>query len=146
MRSFWLLLLILALGWGLWSLLGSEEEWSPDNLPADLPASDSGSETLPAPPGSGVLLTTGVLTITVRTSDGKIPAGTEAGYQRGGGERVKFTDEKGHVRFSDAPLGDLVIVAHAPGYRDATQRRFLSAGLPTSLVIVLQAEEDPDRR
>lgn len=140
MRTFWLLLLVVALAWGLWSLLGSEDEWAPDLLPADPPASEAEPEAPPAPPGTGVLLTTGVLTVTVRASDGKIPPGTEAGYMRGQGERVKRADAKGQVRFSDAPLGDLVVVAHAPGYRDGTQRRFLSAGLPTSLVIVLERE------
>lgn len=140
MRSLWLVLLVIALAWGLWSLLGSEEEWSPDHLPPVRPTPEAGPEAPAAPPGTGVLLTTGVLTVTVRTSDGKIPPESEAGYLRGRGERVKRTDEKGQVRFSDAPLGDLVVVAHAPGYRDGTQRRFLTAGLPTNLVIVLESE------
>ena len=140
MRTFWLLLLTVALAWGLWSLLGSEDEWTPDQLPADTEALPTTTEPQ-APPGTGVLLTTGVLTVTVRTSEGALPLDAQAGYLRGAGERVKRCDEKGQVRFSDAPLGELVVVAHAPAFRDATQRCYLSAGLPTDVVLVLEPEQ-----
>jgi hypothetical protein len=80
-----------------------------------------------------------VLSIKVRTSHGEAPPETTAGYRRGNGERVRKIDADGQVRFSDAPLGEVVIVAHAPGYEDGTRTTYISAGVPVDLVIVLES-------
>lgn len=131
-----ILILTVALAWALWSWLGTEEEWTPDALPED--TAPEVSQPAP-PPGTGVQLTTGVLTITVRTSHGAAPPEATAGYLRGYGERVRTVDENGQVRFSDAPLGEINLVAHAPGYEDGEQRRYISAGVPVDVVIVLES-------
>jgi hypothetical protein len=137
MRSFWLLLLIVALTWGLWSFFRTEEEWSPDPLPTAPAPKES-----PADPIAGrAIQTTGVVSITVRTREGAAPEGTEAGYRWGDGERLKPIDQQGTVRFTDAPLGDLIVVAHADGYVTGTRRQFLSAGVPTDVVIVLEPRD-----
>lgn len=136
MRALWLILLILALSWGLWHLLGTSADDAYDPLPPPPP-----EETTPKASAGPVYQTTGVLTVTVRTAEGAAPLGTEAGYRWGEGERVKPVDRRGQVRFTDAPLGDLVIVAHADGYEDGTQRRFLSSGVPTDVVLTLEAKD-----
>ena len=141
MRAFWILLIALALGWGLWTLLGTEDPSPYDPLPPSGPAP---SETPAAGVSAPVAQTTGVLTVTVRTPDGDPPEGTEAGYRFGDGERVQPVDRRGQVRFTDAPLGDLVVVAHAKGYRTGTQRRYLTAGVPTDVVLVLEAGSNED--
>jgi hypothetical protein len=137
MRALWMILLILALSWGLWYLLGTDEDVAYDPLPPPPPV----EETAPKAPAGHVYQTTGVLTVTVRTPEGTAPSGTEAGYRWGEGERVKPVDRRGQVRFTDAPLGDLVIVAHADGYRKGTQRRFLSSGVPTDVVLTLEEKD-----
>jgi len=143
MRTLALLVVTCLLAWGLWSFFGAGEEPSPDHLPADPKAERSQPK---APPGGGVLLTTGVLTVTVRTSHGTAPAEATAGYLRGEGERVRRIDENGQVRFSDAPLGWVIAVAHAPGYADGSERHYVSAGLATDVVIVLKSPQDEEKK
>lgn len=137
MKTFWVVLLTAALACGLASFLGGDGEETYDGLPAD----ETPEDTPPTPPGAAPL-TTGVLTVTVRTSHGAAPPESTAGYAFGRGERLRKVDVDGRVRFSDVPLGWVTIVAHAPGYEDGTMRKYLSSGVPVDLVIVLKHADD----
>ena len=140
MRTLWLVLLTGALAWGLWSVLGDAE--TPDT--GLLPSDPVDQDPVPQETRPRVYRTTGTLRITVRQDGGPAPEGTKAGYRLlSGGGRMKPVNDLGEVRFTDAPLGKLTVVAESPKGREAEQARFLTSGIPLDIVLVL---EDPEKK
>ncbi|MDA1194818.1 MAG: hypothetical protein O2894_06505 [Planctomycetota bacterium] len=82
-----------------------------------------------------------MLVVTVTSASGHVPAGARAGYIFGGRENLRAADARGQVTFTDAPLGEIEIVARAPGFERGAQRRYLNAGLRTDVIMALQLEE-----
>ena len=138
MRSFFLLLVTAALAWGLWTLLGSAEERPfPVEAPPEEPPVPEEADTTAA---RRARLTTGTLVVTVQTPKGEVPPGAVAGYRFAGEDRLRRPNREGQVRFTDAPLGPLSVVARAPGFVEAEQRRPLLAGVRLDVVLVLRPE------
>ena len=146
MRVFLLLLVTAVLAWGVWLLVGDPDAFRG----ADDPALGSAPGEGPDPritasdehvyaPGS--MPTTTRLTITVTSLSGHVPEKAEAGYVYGGREVLEPVDDRGRVTFNDSPLGMLEIIARAPGFQRGSQRRYLNAGLPTEVPMVLKLEE-----
>jgi len=84
-----------------------------------------------------VLMKTGTLVVRARAPDGSVPAGTEVGYRFAGETRLVYAAGDGTREFADAPLGDLVVIARAPGYAEATQPRRLLAGVAMEVILHL---------
>ena len=139
MRTLWLLLLAAALAWGTWALLFQEDD-SGEAIPSSVEDTQQPEGPPVNPTRAGP--TTGTLAITVRTTNGHIPARAQAGFRHQGATRLKPLDELGRALFTDAPLGDLVAVATAPGYVESTQPRYLTSGIRTDVVLRLQTEAD----
>ena len=142
MRTLWILLLIGALAWGSWALLFEDED--PGDA-TDPYTEQSDRKEILDPARRRVSPTTGALVIRVRTAAGHIPARGKAGYRHRGETRLKALDAQGQVLFTDAPLGDLIVVARAPGYPDATQPRYLTSGIRTDVVLVLKTPQQPKK-
>ncbi len=120
----------LALGGTLWLLFG-EGKAPPEPLRHD--------EVEPAPDvPAWMKLKSGTLTIGVRGSDGLVPTGAQVGFETLRGPRLYYVDPDGLRTLTDVPLGDVVIVAEAPGFERLTRPTRVEAGVPGELKIVLQ--------
>ena len=89
-----------------------------------------------------VLMKTGTLVIRARAPNGSVPPGTEVGYRFAGETRLLYAAGDGTREFADAPLGDLVVIARAPGYAEASQPRQLLAGVPMEVLLRLVPAEE----
>jgi hypothetical protein len=69
--------------------------------------------------------------------DGAVPFGTEVGYEAAGKERWLYAKEDGDREF-EAPIGDVVVIAKAPGFPTVRRPLLLSAGVPEEVVLVLE--------
>lgn len=144
MRAALLVLITLALAWGVWHVLGddeavpsfTEEEGPPDEGPD--PRITASDERAYAP---GTMPTTTRLTITVTSISGHVPHKARAGYVYGGREVLRAVNARGQVTINDAPLGMVEIVARAPGFERGSQRRYLNAGLASEVPMVLKLEK-----
>ncbi|MFV1959633.1 MAG: hypothetical protein ACC662_09505, partial [Planctomycetota bacterium] len=85
---------------------------------------------------------TGAVVIRATAPDGTVPEGAEVGYVYLGQTRLLYAGKDGSRAFSDAPLGDLVIVARAPGYEEVRTRRPILAGVPAEGRLVLHRTRD----
>jgi hypothetical protein len=131
MRPVHLLLLAFALAGGLWLLLAPR---SGEPTPDPASRADDGAEPW-------MRLKSGTLLLRVRALDGSIPPETEAGYRTDRGERMRAVHPpRGEAEFTDAPLGDVVVVARAPGYQPLSRPSRIEAGAREELVLVLEPE------
>ena len=64
------------------------------------------------------------------------------GYRFAGETRLVYAAGDGMREFADAPLGDLEVIARAPGYAEARQPRRLLAGVPMEVLLRLVPEGD----
>jgi hypothetical protein len=136
MRPSHLVLLALLLAAGLWLVLRP----APTDLPQE-PGATVGDGAEP-----WMRLTAGTLTLRVRALDGTIPLGAEAGYRTDRGERLRAVHPPaGEAEFTDAPLGELVVLARAPGYQPLARPARVEAGAREDLVLVLEPEAPPTR-
>ncbi len=85
---------------------------------------------------------TGTLTVYATTPDGKVAKGTEVGYVEGDHVRLLYAGEDGRRTFADAPLGDVTVVAKAPGCPEVRTRRFLTPGVPEEVRMILHPQKD----
>jgi hypothetical protein len=142
MRTLWLLLLAGLLAWGTWLLLFQDEDpavlTDPYTEETQRPEAPRAQGAQPGP-------TTGTLAVRVRTAAGHIPAQAKAGYRHRGELRLKALDARGGVLFTDAPLGDLIVVAAAPGYLESTQPRYLTSGIRTDVILTLKTGASPEK-
>jgi hypothetical protein len=135
MRPVHLVLLALVLAAGLWLLL-APRSGEPTSDPASRAADAAGDGAEP-----WMRLKSGTLLLRVRALDGSIPPETEAGYRTDRGERMRAVHPpRGEAEFTDAPLGDLVVVARAPGYQPLSRPARIEAGAREELVLVLEPE------
>lgn len=137
MRPSHVVLLALLLAGGLWLLL------QPRRIePAAEPISraDDGAEPW-------MRLKTGTLLVRVRAPDGSVPLDAEAGYKTDRGERLRAAQPpRGEAEFTDAPLGELVVMARAPGYLPVSRPARLEPGTREELVLLLEPEAPPPAR
>ena len=141
MRVLLLVLVTLALAWGIWQLVGDDEivPSFQDTEDEEQDPAGTAPETPVHPPGT--VPTTTRLTITVTSLSGHVPQGARAGYVYGGRELLRAVGERGQVTFHDAPLGMVEIIARAPGFERGSQRRYLNAGLATEVRMALTLQE-----
>ena len=130
------LLVLVACGAGyLW--LGE-----PGAPPPTAPSPEVDRPPPPPPPSetrTRPLATTGTLRIRVSTEDGKdLPADARAGYAKyGGPPRMRSHDGDGTFLFTDAPVGEIEVIAEAKGYRETRQRVVVQPGVPAETVLVV---------
>lgn len=141
MRLLLLSALTCGLALALWNLLGGEGEGGPEPTAQIAPVVEEEPDPDEETPASRrARLTTGTLVVSVRAPDGKVPRGAVAGYRYAGEDRVRQIDASGEVRFTDAPLGTLTVVARAPGYQEGLQQHPLQAGLRADVLVMLRPE------
>jgi hypothetical protein len=133
MRSALVVTIAVLVAVGLAVLLlrdGSDEDATPAKTP------DAYEQEMAENPH--LLIRTGTLVIRARAPDGSVPAGLVVGYYSG--ERTRFLNasEHGVREFADAPLGDLIVAAKAPGYEETQQTRRLLAGVPMEVILKLR--------
>jgi len=140
-RTAWLTLGVLsvALGGTLWLLFGQGKA-PPEPLRHDE------IEVAPDVP-AWMRLKNGTLTIGVRGSDGHVPTGAQVGFETLRGPRLYYVDPEGLRTLTDVPLGDVVVVAEAPGFERLKRQTRVEPGVPGELKIVLQpvAKVSPPR-
>lgn len=144
MRLVLLTLLTAVLAWGVWTFLGDSDEHVPEEPPVVEPPRTPPPDPENERAVNRAKLTTSTLVITVRDPKGKVPQGATAGYRYAGEDRLRLVNAQGKVRFTDAPLGTVTIVAKAPGFRADDQRHPLQAGVRSDVIFVLRPEGDGD--
>lgn len=137
MRTLFLIALTVALAYGIWTLLGDDGE-PPAPLPEEVPAQEPAATPAGTPAPKTV-----TLVLIVRTSASTIPKGTVAGYRWGGDDRLRPVGETGRVMFTDAPTGQVTLLARAPGYEPIEQQRYLTGGVPTDAILTLEPRKKP---
>ncbi len=136
MRVLALLAALLVLAVVGWALFGQPEN-APRYEPPPIPEAPSSDE--PHRP----VMRTGNLTIRVTAPDGSVPQGAEVGYVEPDGHvRLLYARENGARQFTDTPLGELDIVARAPGYEEVRAHRNLVAGVPEEVRLVVKPASD----
>ena len=60
------------------------------------------------------------------------------GYEVDGKSHLYYADEAGRRDLTDVPLGDIVVIAEAPGYARKRQRWTLIAGVPAEVLLELK--------
>jgi len=88
-----------------------------------------------------LLVKTGVLTVRASAPDGTVPFATEVGYRYRDRTSLLNAGPDGMRRMADAPIGEILVIARAPGYEDAEQPRTLVAGVPMEVVLKLVPKE-----
>ena len=131
MRWSLVLLLGLTVGGGLWLLFGRDAA-APPGGPATA-GSDDEEQSVPA----YLRLKSGTLTLRVVATDGTVPALAQAGYETPQGNRLYMMDDEGKKTLTDAPLGNLVILAKAPGFADARRAARIEAGVAEEVAILM---------
>ena len=81
---------------------------------------------------------TGTLVVRVKADDRTVPSGAQVGYEFDGKVHLYYADDSGRRELTDVPIGDIVVLAQAPGYREQRQRRTLMAGVPDEVVLELR--------
>ena len=144
MRPLPTILLVFLAAAGAYLLLGG---------PAAPPPAPPAAEVEPPPPPppsetrTRPLATTGTLVIRVTTEDGKdLPEGTRAGYAKyGGPPRMRSQGGDGRFLFTDAPVGEIEVIAEAKGYREVRQRVVVQPGVPAETVVVISPLESSSK-
>lgn len=137
MRSVTILLLAFVLGGVLvWLLLRDDAIEIDPALPLTPNAEDerAGNRHL--------WVRTGNLVIRARAPNGSVPFGTEVGYRFRGETHLLYASADGTRGFADAPLGDLIAIARAPGYEEASQPREILPGVPVEVRLTLRRPAD----
>lgn len=129
----WLIWLALgvALGALTWLLLA--------NRPAGGPLAPEPEPSAAEDP-AWTRLKSGTLALSVHGSDGVVPPGAQVGFETLRGPRLYYVDAQGLRTLTDVPLGDVVIVAEAPGYERIRRPTRVEAGVPGELRLVLEPE------
>ena len=138
MRPILSVLLVLAVAWGVHTLLSSGNDVADDDLPRP------SAPPRPAPATdrpTRVSASTGTLIIRVRTPEGAVPNGARVGHELLGDPRWARVGDEGRHAFTDVPLGPVDALAEAPGYEFVRQRRELVAGVATEVVLVLRKKQ-----
>ena len=91
-------------------------------------------------PEAWMLLRFGTLTLNVGSEDGRVPTGTQVGFETPKGPKFYYVPPEGTRTFTDVPLGDVVVLAQAPGYRLLRRPTRVEAGVPGELRLVLEPE------
>lgn len=94
-----------------------------------------GSDEADLPPG--MVVKTGTLTYRVRAPDGSVPPGALVGYETGRGPRLVPVNPEGVRTLTDVPLGNLMLLAQAPGYDLLRRSARIEPGITEELVLVL---------
>ena len=129
--TLWLALGI-AVGGSLWLLFGQES--APQERLAPAPEEDA-PDAPDAP--AWMRLKSGTLTLDVRGGDGQVPVGAQVGFKTSRGPRLYYVDPTGLRTLTDVPLGDVMIVAQAPGYESLERPTRVEAGVPGELKLNL---------
>lgn len=122
--------LLAVVGTALLLLRAGEAPEGPSALP---PSSVEGDPGAPA----WMRLRYGTLTFRLRAPDGSVPPGAQVGYQTPRGPRLYYVDPQGVRTLTDAPLGELTLVAQAPGYEPLQRVTRLEAGVTEEALVVL---------
>ncbi len=139
MRLLVTLAVSIALAWGVWTLLGTDDE--PEATMPDIP-----TEPPPATPTANGTVrygipTTVTLVMLVKTEGGNVPQKTRAGYRAGGDDRLRTVDRDGKIMFTDVPTGPVTLLVRAPGYEDIEQKRYLTGGVRADAVLTLKPRQ-----
>ncbi len=144
MRIVLLTLVTAVLAWSVWTFLSDPQAETPDE-PAPPPVEPAPVSPEDERANSRARLTTGTLVVTVRDAKGGVPEKAKAGYRHAGEDRVRFVNKQGQVRFTDAPLGTLTVLARAPGFKADEQKKPMTAGVPADVYFVLRPEEAAEK-
>ena len=137
MRALPLILLVAALGLGLWYVMGGFDDGAERREPTeDTEATEPDPEAERMQKRFG--LKTGTLSVVVRTVDGQSPLMAEVGYLMPGGKPRWLVAEGGRRVITDAPLGSVTAIARAPGYAMVEQRCEVVAGVRADVIITLR--------
>jgi hypothetical protein len=127
-------LVAILLAGGLWWLLaGSASDDSPSG-------SGPSAEEL-SPELRYLTRGTEVVTLWVKTPDGKVPPGAELGLRYKGKTHWLYADDHGRRLFTGAPIGTLEAVARAPGYEETVEKVTIEAGFSGDRVLVIRAKQ-----
>jgi hypothetical protein len=121
----------LALGAILWLVVAPRTPSDPYDGEEPSPSSEDPAWTR---------LKSGTLTLSVHGSDGLLPVGAQVGFETPRGPRLYYVDARGVRTLTDVPLGDVVIVAEAPGYERVRRPTRVEAGVPGELRLLLEPE------
>lgn len=145
MRIVLLVLVTAVLAWGVWSFFTEPQAEAPQEPdPATIEPTPLTPEDERA--NSRARLTSATLVVTVRDAKGAVPPRAQAGYRHGGEDRLRYVNKEGRVRFTDAPLGTLTVIARAPGFQAGEQERPMTAGVPADVFFVLRPAEAGERK
>lgn len=134
MRGMLLVALISAALAAGWVLLGP----GPQQPAAFEPDPETeGSE----PPEAWMLLRLGTLTLHVTTHDGQVPFGAQVGFETPRGPKLYYVPPEGTRTLTDVLLGDVVVLAQAPGYLPLRRPTRVEAGVPGELRLLLEREK-----
>lgn len=130
MRLLVVLLAAVLLGGTIWLLAG------PGATPTSRPRlTDEGGDP-DAPPE--LRHRVGTLLFRVRAPDGSVPAGAEVGYETPAQPRYYYVDAATGTRtLSDVPLGEVMLLARAPGYQPVRRPSRITGGLLEEVLIHL---------
>lgn len=101
--------------------------------PSALGAAAQGDPNAPA----WMRLRYGTITVRVNAPDGTVPPGAQAGYETEGAPRLYYVDAQGARVLTDVPLGEVRLVAEAPGFQRLTRAARLEPGVPEEVRLVL---------
>jgi hypothetical protein len=120
-----------ALAWLMLANRPARESLGPE--PAEAPAAEDPAWTR---------IKSGTLTLSVHGTDGVVPPGAQVGFETLRGPRLYYVDPQGLRTLTDVPLGDVVVVAEAPGYERVRRPTRVEPGVPGELRLVLEPEGD----
>lgn len=130
MRAVVLVLSLVVLGATLWVLLGGDPRPAPEPRVSD----EQGDPEAPA----SLRHRAGTLTFRVRAPDGSVPPGAQVGYETPKGARLYYVDAATGTRtLSDAPLGEVMLLAQAPGFALIRRPTRITGGLTEELLFNL---------
>jgi hypothetical protein len=135
-RAVLALLLGILIAGGLWLALGAG-----DGDRGSRSGAGSGDEALRQNPH--LTMKTGTLVVRVQAPDRSVPAGAQVGYLHAGQAHLFYVDAAGRHEMTDVPIGDVVVLAQAPGYEEKRLARTLLPGVPDE--VILELKRVPDR-
>ncbi len=135
MRTLLLILLPAAAAFGIWQYF---DDGAPEAEREDRPRVERDSPNDPRAYARG-RIRYGTLIVSVQTREGTIPEGIEVGYFEPyrDAPRLVYADRNGRRTFTDAPLGEIEVIAQAPGYKRAKRKAVLQAGIQESVKLFL---------
>lgn len=122
--------LLAVVGTALLLLRAGEAPEAPAPLP---PSTVEGDPGAPA----WMKLRYGTLTFRLRAPDGSVPPGAQVGYETPRGPRLYYVNPEGVRTLTDVPLGELTLVAQAPGFEPLKRAARLEAGVTEEVLMVL---------